>query len=137
MGYLIDNKPNQIVIAKVTLTPSNLLAPSIIDIPEYPAVKNYHWQVLSMTGHITGGAIPYVGASAVHIQSSTAPNLQFRFQGAYMSGPIDTWAFADINANANITQFVDNDKLQIHNPVALTLGDSNLDLYITAILIPT
>jgi hypothetical protein len=61
MGYLIENKPDQIVTAKVTLTSANLLTPGyIVDIPEYPAVKNYYWQVMSMNGAILNGSINYI-----------------------------------------------------------------------------
>jgi hypothetical protein len=137
MGYLIKPQTDQIVTAKVTLTQADLFTTGfILDIPEYPAVKNYYWQVLAMSGHITGGTLPYVGTSTVHIQASTALTLQFRFQGTYMQSAIDTWQFANINTSAtNGIQFVDNDKLQLHNPTALTVGDSDLILYISAILI--
>jgi hypothetical protein len=137
MGFLIKKAVQQIVTAKVTLTPANLLAASIIDIPEYPAITNQYWQVLGMTGHITGGTLPYIGTSSVHIQASTAITLQYRFSGGYMQSSINTWQTAILNINAiNGIQFVANDKLQIHNPSPLTIGDSNFDLYITAILIP-
>lgn len=135
MGYLIEPPaPAQIVFAKVTLKPGDLLAPSITDIPEYPATPGYYWQVLSMNGYINNGTIPYIGTSSVHIQASTAINIQFRFAGGYMN-VLNSWAFAVIQTLANTKQFVDNDNLQIHNTTGLTLGDSNLDLYITAILI--
>ena len=78
MGFLIKKAAQQIVTAKVTLTPADLLSVSIIDIPEYPAVNNHYWQVLSMNGHITGGTLPYVGSSVVHVQASTANTSQFR-----------------------------------------------------------
>lgn len=135
MGYLIEPPiPAQIVTAKVTLKPGDLLAPSITDIPEYPAVTNYYWQVLSMNGNINNGTIPYVGTAAIHIQASSAINPQFRFGGGYMQS-INVWGFAPIIATTNIKQFVNNDNLQIHNPGGLTIGDSDLTLYITAILI--
>jgi hypothetical protein len=137
MGYLIKKAVQQIVTAKVTLTPANLLAVTIIDIPEYPRVDNFYWQVLSMNGHITGGTLPYVGTSTVHVQASTANTSQFRFGGGYLQSAINTWQFAQINSNpTNGILFVANDNLQIHVPVALTIGNSNLDLYLTAILIP-
>lgn len=136
MGYLIK-KGAQIVTAKVTLTPADLLSVSIIDIPEYPAVQNYYWQVLAMNGHITGGTLPYVGSSVVHVQASTANTPQFRFGATYINSAINTWQFAAMNSNPiNGILFVANDNLQIHNPNGLTIGNSNLDLYITAILIP-
>jgi hypothetical protein len=136
MGYLLNNKPNQLVIAKVSLKSADILSSGFIyDIPEYPAVTGYYWQVNSMTGWINGGTIPYVGTSAVHIQSASAINPQFRFGGGYMQN-INAWAFAPIIATINVKQFVPNDNLQIHNPVGLTIGDSDLTLYITAILIP-
>jgi hypothetical protein len=140
MGYLIENKPDQIVTAKVTLTSANLLTPGyMVDIPEYPAVKNYYWQVISMNGAILNGSINYISTSAIHIQASTAADPQFRFVGGYIQNNVGTWGFASIITAgiANPEQFMDNDKLQIHNPGTLTLGDSDLILYITAILIPS
>ena len=137
MGYLIKPQTDQIVTAKVTLTQADLFTTNfILDIPEYPAVQNFYWQVLSMNGHITGGTLPYVGSSVVHVQASTANTSQLRFGGTYINSAINTWQFAAMNSNPiNGILFVDNDKLQVHNPTALTIGDSNLDLYITAILI--
>jgi hypothetical protein len=139
MGYLIEPPVQaQIVTAKVTLRPADLLAPSITDIPEYPATPNYYWQVLSMNGYINNGTTLYVGTSSVHIQASTALASQFRFSGAFMTDNIGTWGFSLMQtALNNPIQFVDNDNLQIHNPSGFTLGDSNLTLYITAILIPS
>jgi hypothetical protein len=136
MGYLIKPQTNQIVTAKVTLTSADLLTTGfILDIPEYPAVKDYYWQVLAMTGHITGGTLPYVGTSTIHIQASTAPTLQFRFQGGYMQSAVDTWQYGSAPNPTNGILFVDNDNLQVHNPTGLTVGDSDLILYISAILI--
>ena len=137
MGYLENPVTQQIVLAKVTLTQADLFTTGfVLDIPEYPAVKNYHWQVLAMTGLITGGTIPYVGTSSIHIQASTVTLAQMRFQGGYIQNPIGTWGFASFSsAGANPIQFSDNDNLQVHNPTGLTLGDSDLILYISAILI--
>ncbi len=137
MGYLIKPQTEQIVTAKVTLTQADLFTTGFIkDIPEYPAVRDYFWQVLSVNAHITGGTLPYVGTSAPHIQASTAPNIQYRFSGGYLQSAINTWQFGFITTNTvNGIQFVDNDKLQVHNPTGLTVGDSDLILYISAILI--
>lgn len=137
MGYLIEPPvPAQIVFAKVTLKPGDLLAPSITDIPEYPATQGYYWQVLSMNGFINNGTTVYIGTSSVHIQASTALASQFRFSGAFLAYNIGTWGFSTIQtALNNPIQFVNNDKLQIHNPGSFTLGDADLTLYITAILI--
>jgi hypothetical protein len=140
MGYLIENKPDQIVTAKVTLTSADLLTPGyIVDIPEYPAVKNFYWQVMSMNGNILNGFINYLGTSVIHIQCSTAADPQFRFQGGFMQSNVNTWGFANIITSGIVDpqQFSDNGGLQIHNPGTLTLGDSDLILYITAILIPS
>ena len=136
MGYLIEPPiPAQIVTAKVTLRAADLLAPSITDIPEYQATPGYYWQVLSMNGYINNGSIPYVGTSSVHIQASTATGTQFRFNAAFMAYNIGTWGFAIIQtALNNPIQFVENDKLQIHNPNSMTLGDADFTLYINAIL---
>jgi hypothetical protein len=141
MGYLIEApKEQQIVTAKITLTSANLLTPGyIVDIPEYPAVKDYYWQVISMNGYIVNGFINYLGSSTIHIQCSTAAAPQFRFGGAFMQSNVNTWGFANIITTTTIVnqqQFSDNGGLQIHNPGTLTVGDSDLDLYITAILLP-
>jgi hypothetical protein len=137
MGYLIDAPAaQQIVTAKLTLKPVDLLAASITDIPEYPAVTGYYWQVISINGWINNGTTPYVGISSIHIQASAAVNPQFRFASGYLQD-LNSWAFAPIIALNTIKQFVPDDYLQIHNPTALTIGDSDLTLYITAILIPS
>ena len=136
MGFLIKKAVQQIVTAKVTLTSANLLTPGyIVDVPEYPAVKDYFWQVLSMNANIVNGSINYVGTSAIHIQSASAPDPQLRYSINYITNPTGTWAFANTTTSANIIQFVDNDKLQVHNPGTLTVGDNDLNIYITAILI--
>lgn len=137
MGYLIKPQTEQIVTAKVTLTSADLLTPGlIIDVPEYPAVKDYFWVVLNMNGNIINGATPYVGTNSIHIQASTAAEVQSRFTGGFLSSVTDTWCNAPINSNnAGITIFADNDNLQIHNPGTLTVGDNDLILYISAILI--
>jgi hypothetical protein len=53
MGYLIPVDPNKIVTAKITLREDDLKAVgSLYNIPEYPAVKGYFWNVLFMNGEI-------------------------------------------------------------------------------------
>ena len=138
MGYLIENKPDQIVTAKITLTSADLLTPGyIVNITEYPAVKNYYWQVLSMNGNIVNGATVYSSTSAIHIQASSASTYQWRFGGTFMSQITNSWGLATaLGGGANSIQFAQNDKLQIHNPGTLLLGDNDLDIYITAILLP-
>jgi hypothetical protein len=138
MGYLIEApKEEQIVTAKVTLTSANLLTPGyIVDIPEYPAVKDYYWQVLKFNAKIVNGSTPYVGTSQIHIQNASAPNYQSRFINILMQQSTGVFTTADFNTTINATIYTDNDNLQIHNPGTLTLGDTDLNLYITAILIP-
>jgi len=134
MGYLLKN-PNQIITAKVLLTSANLLTPGyIVDIPEYPKVDGYFWNVIYMNGEIINGSTPYTGSSGIHIQAASVPNAQFRFPGSYMGAGIGTWSIAS-NSGGGVTQFAANDKLQIHNPSTLTLGDTELMIYIGANLI--
>jgi hypothetical protein len=137
MGYLENPVTQQIVTAKVTLTSADLLTPGlVIDVPEYPAVKDYFWVVLNMNGNIVNGSTPYVGTNSIHIQASTAPDVQSRFVGGFLSNVTNTWCNAPINtSSAGIIIFADNDNLQIHNPGTLTVGDNDLILYISAILI--
>jgi hypothetical protein len=135
MGFIIKNIPIEIVTAKVTLTSADLLTPGFIyDIPEYPKVSGYFWNVLYMNGEIINGTTPYSGTSGIHIQSASVPNAQFRFPGAYMAAALGTWSIAS-NSGGGVTQFLANDKLQIHNPGTLTLGDTELNIYIGANLI--
>jgi len=138
MGYLIEApKDEQIVTAKVTLTSANLLTPGyIVDIPEYPAVKDYYWQVLKFNANIVNGFTPYVGTSAIHIQCATSANFQSRFVNILMQQSSGVFTTADFNTTINATIYSDNGSLQIHNPGTLTLGDTDLNLYVTAILIP-
>jgi hypothetical protein len=138
MGYLIEAPlEQQIVNAKVTLTSADLLTPGyIFDIPEYPAVKDYFWQVLKFNANIVNGSTPYVGTSQIHIQSASSANYQSRFVGILMQQTSGVFTTADFNTTINATIYTDNDNLQIHNPGTLTLGDADLNLYITAILIP-
>lgn len=134
MGYLIKN-PNQIITAKVLLSSANLLTPGyIVDIPEYPKVKGYFWNVIYMNGEIINGTIPYTGTSGIHIQASSAINPQLRFVGIYMNNLPGIWSYAGVGGGSG-TQYAENDKLQIHNPGTLTLGDTELMLYIGANLI--
>jgi hypothetical protein len=136
MGYLIKAVPTEIVTAKVTLTSANLLTPGYIyNIPEYPKVSGYFWNVLYMNGEIINGTTPYTGTSGIHIQAASAATLQFRFAGVYMQNAIGTWDIA-LQSGTVGTQFVVNDQLEIHNPGTLTLGDTELNLYIGANLIP-
>lgn len=138
MGYLIEAPvEQQIVTAKVNLKSAQLLTPGlIVNIPEYPAVVGYFWQVLSINMNITGNT-PYIGTSSIHIQASGALNPQYRFGGADIQGLNGTWTSGNISATGpNIIQFKDNDKLQIHNPGILTVGTNSINIYITAILIP-
>jgi len=136
MGYLIDAPALKLVTAKLTLLKADILTASITDIPEFPAVPDHFWQVISMNGFINGGTTPYVGLTSIHIQASSAIDPQFRFASGYMQ-TINRWSFAPIISNLTAKQFVTDDYLQIHNDTALTIGDSNLTLYITAILIPS
>jgi hypothetical protein len=138
MGFLIKKAVQQIVTAKVTLTSANLLTPGyIVDIPEYPAVKNYFWVVLNINGNIVNGATPYTSTSAIHIQASTVNLYQYRFGGTFMSQNTNSWGTATASGGGvNAIQYAQNDKLQIHNPGTLLLGDNDLNIYITAILLP-
>jgi hypothetical protein len=136
MGYLIKQN-NQIVTAKVTLTVNDLTTPNfILDIPEYPAVPNHYWLVIYSSAEIVNGLNPYNNQSAIHIQSANATNIMYRYDANLMQGAVGTFRFAEIRTgNLNGVQFVVNDKLQIHNPTALNAGDTELNIYIGAILI--
>lgn len=136
MGYLIKAIPTEIVTARVTLTSANLLTPGYIyNIPEYPKVSGYFWNVLYMNGEIVNGTTPYIGSGAIHIQSANAASLQLRFTGTYMQNAVGTWSEAANNFGAISNKYAPNDQLQIHNPGTLTLGDTELVLYIGANLI--
>ena len=136
MGYLIKKQVQEIVTAKITLTAADLLTPGfIVDIPEYGKTIGYFWQVLYMNGNIVNGAIPYAGSSAIHVQASTALNVQYRFTGSFINGAVNNWIAAGIPGGSPSIQYVVNDNLQIHNPGILTLGDTELIIYIGAILI--
>lgn len=135
MGYLIKAIPTEIVTAKVTLTSANLLTPGYIySIPEFPKVAGYFWNVLYMNGEIVNGTTPYTGLSGIHIQASSAPTLQLRFAGSYMNNAVNIWGTATPAGTVG-TQYVVNDELEIHNPGTLTLGDTELNIYIGANLI--
>jgi|LakMenEpi03Aug12_release.lakeMendotaPanAssembly.Ray.scaffolds.fasta_scaffold1519489_1 hypothetical protein len=136
MGFLIKKVAQQIVTAKVSLTQTDLnTAGFIYDIPEYPAVPGYFWNTLFMNGEIQNnfGITPYVGTTNIHIQASNAPNYQLRFGAAFMSQPIFTWHTTVVTTILGQV-YQRNDKLQIHNVNGLTVGDTNLNIYIGAIL---
>lgn len=135
MGYIID--PNkQIVTAKVTLSSAFLSTPNIFNIPEYPATPNHFWLVSYACAEIVNGSTPYSNQSVIHIQSENATSIQFRFDANFMQGVLGTFRFAEIRyGNLNGIQFVQSDQLQIHNPTALTGGDTDLHIYIGATLI--
>jgi hypothetical protein len=136
MGYLIPVDPNKIVTAKITLREDDLKAVgSLYNIPEYPAVKGYFWNVLFMNGEIIEdvGNTPYVGTTTIHIQASNAPNYQLRFGASFMSQPVGTW-HTTVVTTILPTVYEQNDFLQIHNVTALTVGDTSLVIRIGAIL---
>ena len=134
MGYLIE-PTKQIVTAKVTLTSANLLTPGYIyNIPEYAAVKGYFWNVLNMNGLITNGSTPYIGTSSIHIQADGTTSAQYRFTGVYMQGLPGVWSYASPPGGA-VTSYLQFKQLQIHNPGTLTVGDTELVIYIGANLI--
>jgi hypothetical protein len=135
MGYLIKAIPTEIVTAKVTLTSANLLAGNYIyDIPEYPQVNDYFWNVIYMCGQIVNGSTPYTGNTQIHIQAANAPFFQYRFTSNLMQEPISFFGRATINITGS--QFKPNDNLQIHTGSALFAGDTDLNIYIGANLIP-
>jgi hypothetical protein len=136
MGFLIKKAAQQIVTAKVSLTPTDLsTAGFIYDIPEYPAIPGYFWNTLFMNGEIIAdiGSTPYIGNTNIHIQASMAPNYQLRFGPAFMSQPADTW-HTTVVTSILAQVYQRNDKLQIHNVNALTVGDTSLNIYVGAIL---
>jgi len=136
MGYLIKKVVQQIVTAKISLTPTDLGTASFIyDIPEFPAIPGYFWNTLYMNGEIIAdiGSTPYVGTTNIHIQASAAPNLQLRFGAAFMSQTAGTWHTTIVTTIAPQI-YQRNDKLQIHNVNALTVGDTSLNIYVGAIL---
>ncbi len=124
-----------IITAKVTLTSANLLTPGYIySIPEYPIVTGFFWNVIYMLGEIVNGTTPYTGASGIHIQASAAANNQARFSGIYMTGAVGSFGAATIAATTG-QHYAPNDNLEIHNPGTLTLGNTELVIYIGANLI--
>lgn len=136
MGYLIKKQVQEIVTAKITLTSAELLTPGfIVNIPEYPAIPGYFWNVLYMNGNIVNGTIPYIGNSAIHIQTLTALNVQAIFPKIYMNSAVNSWIAADPAPGLLTLQYVVNDGLQIHNPGILTVGDTELIIYVGANLI--
>lgn len=137
MGYLIKAIPTEIITAQVTLTSANLLTPGyIFDIPEFPAVDRFFWNVIYMNGKIINGSTPYVGTSSIHIQTANVTGVQLRFQNTYMQAPSGAWIAATFTGLIGAAHYATNEGLQIHNPGTLTLGDTELNLYIGANLIP-
>jgi hypothetical protein len=134
MGYLVNPIP-KIVTARVFLTQADLLTPGFtIDPPEFAAVPGYFWKVIGASAQIVNGSTPYVGTSVIHIQAKTSNQPQFRIINTYMQSPVDTWNNVPI-VNGNDIQYVVNDYLQVENNGTLTLGDTELNIFISAILI--
>jgi hypothetical protein len=52
-----------------------------------------------------------------------------------MNGAVNNWIAAGIPGGSPTIQYVVNDGLQIHNPGILTTGDTELIIYLGAILI--
>lgn len=137
MGYLIKAIPTEIITAQVTLTSANLLTPGyIFDIPKFPAVDRFFWNVIYMNGEIINGSTPYVGTSSIHIQTANVTGVQLRFQNTYMQAPTGAWLAATGTGTGILTHYATNEGLQIHNPGTLTIGDNELKLFIGATLIP-
>lgn len=136
MGIIIKPQTDQIVTAKISLTPTDLnTAGFIYDIPQYPAIPGYFWNTLFMNGEIIAdiGSTPYIGTTNIHIQASIAPNYQLRFGAAFMSQAANTWHTTVVTTIFGQV-YQRNDKLQIHNVNALTVGDTSLNIYVGAIL---
>lgn len=135
MGYLIKAISTEIVTAKVTLTSANLLTPGYIyNIPEYPAVPNYFWNVIYMCGQIVNGTTPYLTAGQIHIQNENAPFFQYRFDSTLMTNSPSFFTRAGIGPYQSI--YLQNDKLQIHNDLSGFIGgDTDLNIYVGATLI--
>jgi hypothetical protein len=88
-----------------------------------------------MNGEIIAdiGSTPYIGTTNIHIQASAAPNYQLRFGSAFMSQSPGTWHTTVVTTILGQV-YQRNDKLQIHNVNALTVGDTSLNIYVGAIL---
>jgi hypothetical protein len=139
MGFIIKKTAaTDIVKAKVTLTSANLLTPNyIVSIPEYTGVTGYYWNVLYMWGIIRPINIPpilYLGTSQIHIQAIGSTNFQYKFINTFMQNIVGTSIAATINTITGQVYRIDRG-LEIHNPGILTLGDTELDIYIGANLI--
>ena len=135
MGYLIEPNTKEIVTAKVTLTSANLLTPGYIyNIPEYPAVPNYFWNVIYMCGEIVNGTTPYLTGGQIHIQNENAANFQYRFDSSVMMFLPGTFVRAVIGPLQRI--YLQSDQLQIHNDLSGFIGgDTDLNIYVGATLI--
>ena len=138
MGYLIKAITTEIVTARVTLTSADLLTPGYIYvIPEFAAIPNYFWNTLSVVGEIVTdiGNNVYTGLSDIHLQCTTGNAPLYRFGNAFMQNVRGTFAPAVISQPNNI-KFAVNDTLEIHNPGTLLTGNTGLNIYISANLIP-
>lgn len=136
MGYLIKKVVEQIVTAKISLTPTDLITAGFIyNIPEFPVIPGYFWNTLFMNGEIIAdiGSTPYIGPTNIHIQASGASNYQLRFSAGFMSQPAGTW-HTTIVTTILPQVYQRNDRLQIHNVNPLSVGDTSLNIYVGAIL---
>ena len=137
MGYLIKKVVPQIVTAKILLGEDDIAASgSIYQIPEYPAIPGYFWNVLYMNGEIVedSGTTPFTGTTNIHIQAEIAPNAQFRFGSGFMANAVGTW-HTTVVTTILPTIYSKNSKLEIHNNSTLTGGATGLNIYVGAILI--
>lgn len=135
MGYLIEKVVVDLVRAKVTLTNAELLAGGIVkSIPEYPAKKGYYWAVNYMIGFLNNQTTPFVGGGNIHIQADAAIDYMYKFTTLWTAATTDQQTYAQpTTAWGNV--FLNNAELQIHKPLASTLGDGFMDIYIGAYLI--
>ena len=79
MGFLIKKAVQQIVTAKISLTPTDLSTANFIyDIPEFPATPGYFWNTLFMNGEIIadiGGTILSFNALKSYLKDNTSANV--------------------------------------------------------------
>jgi hypothetical protein len=114
---------------KITLTPAQLLALDSTPIQAVAAKAGVAFEVLSAFSRLRYNTTAYNGGAELRIQSATGTRWQF--SGPSIDGTQNATGLFVPTQGGDFLQMVENDDLEIITLSPITLGDSEVDVYIT------
>tara|TARA_R110000803_G_scaffold10756_2_gene32699 strand:+ start:36274 stop:36858 length:585 start_codon:yes stop_codon:yes gene_type:complete len=114
---------------KVTLTPAQLLAIDVTPIQATVAKVGVTFEVLTATLRVRYNTTAYNGGADVRIITTGADRWQYGSPGIDSSAD-SNGLFTRVGGGGNI-QLIENAALEIYSGNPITLGDSEVDVYIT------